>query len=294
MINIVCARVYDARFIMETINSLFHKSDHSQGSLNLSKHLTTLTNSSLAILNNKKVDVEAFSNGNRSWEYESAINETNYIIYVNNESASLTSTGIDLIESTTNLTTTIPIIDDVPWWKAWDRIPYPSGYTQLSIVALAFFITCIMILIVVGNLLVCIAIATEKSLKPVQNWFIASLAVSDFLLGLVIMPFSLARELMGYWMFGQIWCDVHAALDVLLCTASINNLFMISLDRYWSVTQAVKYLKKRTPSRAALMIAFVWVISAAVSLPPLVGWKKPNKPNDFPQCDLSDDIGYVL
>ena len=286
--------MYDARFIMETINSLFYKSDHSQGSSNLSKHLTTLTNSSLAILNNKKVHVEAFSNGNRSWEYESAINETNYIIYVNNESASLTSTGIDLIESTTNLTTTIPIIDDVPWWKAWDRIPYPSGYTQLSIVALAFFITCIMILIVVGNLLVCIAIATEKSLKPVQNWFIASLAVSDFLLGLVIMPFSLARELMGYWMFGQIWCDVHAALDVLLCTASINNLFMISLDRYWSVTQAVKYLKKRTPSRAALMIAFVWVISAAVSLPPLVGWKKPNKPNDFPQCDLSDDIGYVL
>ena len=180
------------------------------------------------------------------------------------------------------------------WWDVWLGKPFPSGYTQLAIVLLAFFLTCIMILVVVGNLLVCIAIATEKSLKPVQNWFIASLAVSDLLIGLVIMPFSLARELMGYWMFGQIWCDVHAALDVLLCTASINSLFLISLDRYWSITQAVKYLKKRTPSRAAFMIAFVWIFSALVSLPPLVGWKKAEQSSEYPQCNLSDDIGYVL
>ena len=92
----------------------------------------------------------------------------------------------------------------------WNDIPYPgSGYTQLSIILLAFFITCIMILIVIGNLLVCIAILTEKSLKTVQNWFIASLAVSDLLLGCVIMPFSLAYELMGYWIFGQVWCEVR-------------------------------------------------------------------------------------
>jgi hypothetical protein len=94
----------------------------------------------------------------------------------------------------------------IPWWE---DVPYPgSGYTQLGIVLVAFFITCIMILIVIGNMLVCIAISTEKSLKTVQNWFIASLAVSDLLLGLVIMPFSLAYELMGYWIFGQVWCEV--------------------------------------------------------------------------------------
>lgn len=99
------------------------------------------------------------------------------------------------------------------WWR---DIPYPgSGYTQLSIILLAFFITCIMILIVVGNLLVCIAISTEKSLKTVQNWFIASLAVSDLLLGCVIMPFSLAYELMGYWIFGTVWCEVRIWKDLL-------------------------------------------------------------------------------
>lgn len=193
---------------------------------------------------------------------------------------------LDLYNNATSLNTSLP------WWQNWDSIPYErSGYTQLGITLLGFFITVIMIMIVVGNLLVCIAISTEKSLKTVQNWFIASLAVSDLLLGLVIMPFSLAYELMGFWIFGDIWCEVHHALDVLLCTASINNLCLISLDRYWSVTQAVEYLKKRTPSRAMFMIAFVWIFSACVSLPPLVGWKGKEEAG---QCSLSDDIGYVL
>lgn len=161
------------------------------------------------------------------------------------------------------------------WWNEyWSRQPFPSGYTQSSITLLACFISTIIFLIVVGNLLVCIAIFTEKSLKSTQNWFIASLAVSDMLLGLVVMPFSLARELMGFWIFGPLWCDIHEAIDVLLTTASINTLCLISLDRYWSITQAVSYLKKRTPRRGAFMIAFVWIFSAAVSLPPLFGWKK--------------------
>lgn len=65
------------------------------------------------------------------------------------------------------------------------------------------------------------------------------------------------------------------ALDVLLCTASILSLCAISLDRYWSVTQAVTYLARRTPRRAALMIVAVWVSSLTISVPPLLGWRNP-------------------
>lgn len=164
---------------------------------------------------------------------------------------------------------------------------YPSGYTVPHIILASILATLLMIVIVVGNMLVIIAIATEKALKNIQNWFIASLAVADFFLGLVIMPFSLANEIMGYWIFGYWWCDIHSAMDVLLCTASIMNLCLISLDRFWSITQAVDYLKKRTPARAALMIALVWLLSALVCIPPLLGWKRPTPEEEYPKCRVS-------
>ncbi|XP_054266884.1 alpha-2Da adrenergic receptor [Macrosteles quadrilineatus] len=171
---------------------------------------------------------------------------------------------------------------------------YPSGYSMEAIILASIVVTMLMVVVVVGNMLVIIAIATEKALKNIQNWFIASLAVADFFLGLVIMPFSLANELMGYWIFGSLWCDIHSAMDVLLSTASIMNLCLISLDRYWSITQAIDYLKKRTPARAAIMITLVWILSAVICIPPLLGWKVERPPEEFPKCMLSKDVGYVL
>lgn len=171
---------------------------------------------------------------------------------------------------------------------------YPSGYTLTSIIIASVIVTILMIVIVVGNMLVIIAIATEKALKNIQNWFIASLAVADFFLGLVIMPFSLANELMGYWVFGSWWCDIHSAADVLLCTASIMNLCLISLDRYWSITQAVEYLKSRTPARAAIMITSVWIMSALICIPPLLGWKVTRPEGDLPQCQVSGAYDFLL
>lgn len=111
--------------------------------------------------------------------------------------------------------------------------------------------------------------------------------MADFFLGLVIMPFSLANELMGYWIFGTWWCDVHSAMDVLLCTASIMNLCLISLDRYWSITKAVEYLKSRTPCRAAVMITAVWIMSGLICIPPLLGWKVERPDGPLPQCMVS-------
>lgn len=168
----------------------------------------------------------------------------------------------------------------------WTSPVYPSGYTPLGLVVASIFVTLIMILIVGGNILVIIAIATERSLKGIQNWFIGSLAVADCLLGAIIMPFSLANEMMGYWVFGQWWCDVHSAVDVLLCTSSIMNLCLISLDRYWSITHAIEYLRKRTPERVVIMIATVWILSGLVSIPPLLGWKKETPQGEFPKCEV--------
>ncbi|XP_060908019.1 alpha-2C adrenergic receptor [Labrus mixtus] len=168
-----------------------------------------------------------------------------------------------------------------------------SRYTQLSIWSLAGLVSFLILFTIVGNVLVVIAVLTSRALKPPQNLFLVSLASADILVATLVMPFSLANELMGYWFFGKIWCDIYLALDVLFCTSSIVHLCAISLDRYWSVTQAVEYNLKRTPKRVKFMIVVVWLISAVISFPPLISMDRSNNESS-PQCFLNDETWYIL
>ena len=74
--------------------------------------------------------------------------------------------------------------------------------------------------------------------------------------------------------------QVHSATDVLLCTASILNITLISLDRYFSITRALEYLNFRSEVTVTVMICAVWLLSALVSMPLLVytPWNFPFSP----------------
>ena len=87
---------------------------------------------------------------------------------------------------------------------------------------------------ILGNLLVCIAVLTESSLRTLSNLFFVSLALSDLLVASLVMPFALVNDLTESFVdwFGKEFCKLWIASDVMLCTASIINLLLISFDRY--------------------------------------------------------------
>lgn len=58
-----------------------------------------------------------------------------------------------------------------------------------------------------------------------------------------------------------------------LSTASIFNLVLLSLDRYWAVVYPLRYLQKRTRRRATLFILLVWFISSLWA-PAVIFWSK--------------------
>lgn len=172
-----------------------------------------------------------------------------------------------------------------------------TRYSRTAIVGLAALVAFLIVFTVVGNALVMLAVLTSRALRAPQNLFLVSLAAADILVAALVMPFSLANELMGYWHFGRAWCGTYQALDVLFCTASIGHLCAISLDRYWSVTSAVQYNLKRTPHRIKAAILAVWLISALISSPPLVTLADDGSVEgtaQFPQCKLNDDTWYIL
>ena len=125
--------------------------------------------------------------------------------------------------------------------------------------------------------------------------FLVSLACADIALAIIVMPLSIVKILLNEWIFGALLCKLWLTSDVLCCTASILNLCAIALDRYWAIYDPIHYSQKRTIKKVVTIIACVWIISAIISIPPLIGW------NDWPSyytkdtpCKYSERKSYVI
>ncbi|XP_070501092.1 dopamine receptor 2-like [Chironomus tepperi] len=110
------------------------------------------------------------------------------------------------------------------------------------------------------------------------------------------MPFSALYEvLQNTWFFGENWCDIWRSLDVLFSTASILNLCVISLDRYWAITDPFSYPMKMTRNRAAGLIAAVWICSSLISFPAIYWWRAArNGPMPALKCNFTEHLGYLV
>ena len=166
-----------------------------------------------------------------------------------------------------------------------------SPYKPWEQVFIAIALAILIIGTIIGNSVVCIAVAMVKGLRTPYNLLIVSLAISDLLVALLVMPFCAMYQILGYWPLGGTVCALWTSLDVTLCTASILNLCMISVDRYFVITRPFTYSVKRKSKHIAMMIAGVWITCAVISIPPLFGWKTENPPN---QCIISQHIGYQI
>ena len=72
----------------------------------------------------------------------------------------------------------------------------PPGGTHLkdyNYLALVLGVPLILV-IILGNILVCLSVLTERSLKTATNYFIISLAVADLLLAVLVLPLYVYSE----------------------------------------------------------------------------------------------------
>jgi len=54
---------------------------------------------------------------------------------------------------------------------------------------------------VAGNILVCLAIYTERSLRRIGNLFLASLAIADLFVASLVMTFAGVNDLLGEYRY---------------------------------------------------------------------------------------------
>uniref|UniRef100_A0A8C8RAR6 D(3) dopamine receptor n=1 Tax=Pelusios castaneus TaxID=367368 RepID=A0A8C8RAR6_9SAUR len=168
-----------------------------------------------------------------------------------------------------------------------DEMTEPSLPNSHTYYALCY---CTLILaIVFGNIMVCLAVLRERTLQTTTNYLVVSLAVADLLVATLVMPWVVYLEVTGgVWNFSRVCCDIFVTMDVMMCTASILNLCAISIDRYTAVVMPVHYQHgtgKSSCRRVSIMILIVWMLAFAVSCPLLFGFNTTGDPR---VCSISN------
>uniref|UniRef100_A0A8C2KC47 5-hydroxytryptamine receptor 2A n=2 Tax=Cyprinus carpio TaxID=7962 RepID=A0A8C2KC47_CYPCA len=168
-----------------------------------------------------------------------------------------------------------------------------SEYVQKNWVAL--LISLVIIITVTGNILVIMAVSLERKLQNATNYFLRSLAITDMLLGILVMPVAMVTILYDYtWPLPWALCPIWIYLDVLFSTASIMHLCAISLDRYIAIRNPIHHSRSNSLTRARVKIIAAWTISMVISMPvPVLGLHDHTKVFRNESCQLMDD-NFVL
>ncbi|KAL3969485.1 isocitrate dehydrogenase (NAD+) [Sarotherodon galilaeus] len=128
-------------------------------------------------------------------------------------------------------------------------------------VLLNIVLSCISVITAALNLLVIVSVSYfRQQLHTPSNILLLSLAVSDFLVGLLLMPLQMFRN-MTCWVLGDLMCSVYWYLTGNITCASIVNIVLISVDRYVAICDPLHYPTRMTVARVKLRVCLCWFFS---------------------------------
>ena len=125
----------------------------------------------------------------------------------------------------------------------------------------------------VGNLLVCVAIYKNITLRTITNIFILSLAFTDLLMAVFIMFLVTASSFADRWVAGELGIDVYGYCGHVASGTSLITVMLLAIKRYFRVVKPLLcreiYSKKSSTFMAVAALTATAFVTGAVY--PLLG-----------------------
>lgn len=119
-----------------------------------------------------------------------------------------------------------------------------------------------------GNLLTCYAVYRNQRLRTLSNMFVIALSVSDILMSIFCMPFTVVTLFHGRWIFGESYCRFDGFGALTFGLVSLVTMGLIAVSRYYCVVKPEKYIVLFKKQRGFLYIVLIWCAALVGSLPP--------------------------
>ncbi|XP_042339410.1 trace amine-associated receptor 4-like, partial [Plectropomus leopardus] len=100
----------------------------------------------------------------------------------------------------------------------------------------------------------------SRQLHSPTNFLILSLAVSDFLVGLLLMPNGIFLA-EACWLLGDLMCALYYLVDFIVTSSSVGNMVLISIDRYLAICDPLHYTTRITLDRTKIFVCLCWICS---------------------------------
>ena len=132
---------------------------------------------------------------------------------------------------------------------------------------------------ILGNGLVIFVIISRTRLHMLPNWFVLSLSLADFLVGLAIVPTDFVCKIYVPSAMGT--CKIGYIIAMLAIFSSVANLCAMTVDRYIAIIKPLRYVAWMTSRRAAILVVLAWSIPIALDFIPALC-------TALGKCDMED------
>lgn len=136
----------------------------------------------------------------------------------------------------------------------------PSHFTAFLLFSAGSLLT------VGGNMLVILSIVITKRLHTATNFIILSLAMSDFLVGGLMMPLQCVMFLDVCFYHTKGVCPVYHFISSIVGNVSIYNVTLIAVDRYFALCHPFSYVAKMSVRVVLRCVGFGWILSVIYNL----------------------------